>query len=345
MTTQDMPDPAATGLLVPGFGADLGALERPELERALTDLQARYRGLIDHLPAVIYLYRFGDGTMVEVSPGIRQLLGIEPEAWLDDPEGWYASIHPDDLARVVDESGRCIEAGVPFRLQYRAVRADGETIWIKEETAIVPDQHGAPAYWLGLMLDVSEFVRTRQQLHEAQRKYGALVEQIPAIVYVDVADEDMSTSYVSPQIDDAARASRPRSTWPTPTCGPSTCIPRTASTALATYLKRPRRPASRSRSSTACSRATGTSSGSSDSAIVVRDADGRPQYVQGVMLDITDRKAAEEQLAFLAYHDKLTGLPNRAMFEELLDLAIARARRTDLGGGRAVHSTSTTSSS
>ena len=49
------------------------------------------------------------------------------------------------------------------------------------------------------------------------------------------------------------------------------------------------------------------------------------------MLDITERKAAEEQIAFLAYHDKLTGLPNRAMFDELLELALARARRADLG--------------
>ena len=49
------------------------------------------------------------------------------------------------------------------------------------------------------------------------------------------------------------------------------------------------------------------------------------------MLDITERKAAEEQVAYLAYHDKLTGLPNRAMFDELLELSIARARRNGLG--------------
>jgi PAS domain S-box-containing protein len=219
VTTQGMPDQAAAGFPAPGFGTDLSAVERPELERALTDLQARYRGLIDHLPAVIYLYRFGDGTMVEVSPGIRQLLGIEPEAWLNDPEGWYASIHPDDLARVVDESGRCIEAGVPFRLQYRAVRADGETIWISEETAIVPDEHGAPVYWLGLMLDVSKFVRT------------------------------------------TCSASRPTSTWPTPTCGPSTSTPMTAMRrSPRTWREGP--PVSHSRSSTGCSHAMAAPCGS-----------------------------------------------------------------------------------
>ncbi len=42
-----------------------------------------------------------------------------------------------------------------------------------------------------------------------------------------------------------------------------------------------------------------------------------------------ERKAAEEQVAFMAHHDELTGLPNRVMFEELLELALARARRNE----------------
>jgi diguanylate cyclase (GGDEF)-like protein/PAS domain S-box-containing protein len=329
VTTQDTSGSAAEGLFAPEFRTVVGALPRPELERAYADLRTRYRGLIDHLPAVIYLYRFGDGTMVEVSEGIRQLLGIEPEAWLTDPEGWYASIHPEDLDRVVEESGRCVEAGVPFRLQYRALRADGETIWISEETAIVPDEQGTPTYWLGLMLDVSEFARTRQQLDETQQRYGALVEQIPAIVYVDVVDDEMSTSYVSPQIHDLLGIT-PDEYVADPDLWTKHLHPEDRDAAVATYLE-------------------GRGSGEpftfeyrlvardgrivwfSDSAIVIRDEEGAPRFVHGVMLDITDRKAAEEQVAYLAYHDKLTGLPNRAMFDELSELAIARARRTDLG--------------
>jgi diguanylate cyclase (GGDEF)-like protein/PAS domain S-box-containing protein len=49
------------------------------------------------------------------------------------------------------------------------------------------------------------------------------------------------------------------------------------------------------------------------------------------MQDITARKRSEERFAYLAYHDELTDLPNRAMFGHHLDLALARAQRHDLG--------------
>ena len=73
-----------------------------------------------------------------------------------------------------------------------------------------------------------------------------------------------------------------------------------------------------------------------EQAFLIRDEHGDPWLIQGVIFDITERKKAEEQVAFLAYHDKLTGLPNRALFEEMLELALARARRHELGRRRAV---------
>jgi diguanylate cyclase (GGDEF)-like protein/PAS domain S-box-containing protein len=48
--------------------------------------------------------------------------------------------------------------------------------------------------------------------------------------------------------------------------------------------------------------------------------------LEGMLLDITDRKRAEDEIAYKAYHDSLTGLPNRALF--LDRLAIARAQAT-----------------
>jgi diguanylate cyclase (GGDEF)-like protein/PAS domain S-box-containing protein len=167
------------------------------------------------------------------------------------------------------------------------------------------------------------------ELHRAQTKYRALVEQIPAIVYIDVADEDMSTTYVSPQIEEILGYTA-QEYIQDPQLWEKMLHPDDREEAKSTYLR-------------------GRASGGSfvfeyrlvakngrtvwfrDSAIVLADEHGEAESIQGVMLDITDRKVAEERIAFLAYHDKLTGLPNRTMFDELLGLALARAKRHDLG--------------
>jgi diguanylate cyclase (GGDEF)-like protein/PAS domain S-box-containing protein len=60
--------------------------------------------------------------------------------------------------------------------------------------------------------------------------------------------------------------------------------------------------------------------------------DGMPLYADGVIFDVTERKQTEARLTHLALHDALTDLPNRALFQEHLNLAIAHARRTGIGG-------------
>jgi len=307
-------------------GADPGS----DLARRFGELQARYRGIIDRLPAVLYIDGVDEGaTMVDVGPGIVDLLGMTREEWLATSEGWRTIVHPDDLLRIVEASGRSVETGEPFREQYRAIHRDGHEVWIREEAIRVDDEAGTPRFWLGLMLDVTDSVRTERALHEAQTKYGALVEQIPAIVYVDVVDERMSTSYVSPQIE-ALLGITPEEYIDDPDMWVTHLHPEDREETLAAYLE----GRAAGRPFTLEYRLIGRDGRVlwfSDSAVVVHDETGEPLFVQGVMLDITQRKVAEEEIAFLAYHDKLTGLPNRAMFDELLELSLARARRHGLG--------------
>jgi diguanylate cyclase (GGDEF)-like protein/PAS domain S-box-containing protein len=165
-------------------------------------------------------------------------------------------------------------------------------------------------------------------LREATAKYRVLVEQIPAIVYVDVADETMATTYVSPQIESLLGIT-PQEYIDDPDLWTKRLHPDDRDAALAAYLE----GRELGEPFTFEYRLIGTDGNEvwfRDSAIVVTSEDGAPALIQGLMLDITERKRAEEQAAFLAYHDKLTDLPNRAMFEELLELAMARARRHDL---------------
>ncbi|HEV8420236.1 MAG TPA: diguanylate cyclase, partial [Actinomycetota bacterium] len=61
----------------------------------------------------------------------------------------------------------------------------------------------------------------------------------------------------------------------------------------------------------------------------IEDPGGAVVGASTIARDITEQKRADEEVAFLAYHDKLTGLANRAMFEEHVDEALARARRAN----------------
>lgn len=58
-----------------------------------------------------------------------------------------------------------------------------------------------------------------------------------------------------------------------------------------------------------------------------RDESGSVSHIQGVMLDVSDRKKAEETVRQLAFYDVLTGLPNRALFINRMEQSLAQADR------------------
>ncbi|GAB2885291.1 EAL domain-containing protein [Uliginosibacterium flavum] len=60
----------------------------------------------------------------------------------------------------------------------------------------------------------------------------------------------------------------------------------------------------------------------------VRDRSNAITHYVAVFSDITERKASEARIAFLAHHDPLTALPNRTLFQDRLEQALARAERS-----------------
>ena len=157
--------------------------------------------------------------------------------------------------------------------------------------------------------------------------FRSIVEEGPAVTYIDAIDDSASSIYVSPQIE-TLLGYAPQEWCNDPGLWPRALHPDDRARALAENARH-NETGEPFRLEYRMFAKDGRVVWVHDAARVVCDDRGMPRYSHGVMIDISERKRTEEEVAFQAYHDELTGLPSRAMFEELLDLSVSRARRHD----------------
>src|SRR5579872_5611733 len=78
------------------------------------DLEARYRVLLDQIPAVVFMAYLDEGIgEAYVSPQIEAALGFSQKEWLEDPVRWYRQVHPEDKARWSEEAAAMFLSGSP----------------------------------------------------------------------------------------------------------------------------------------------------------------------------------------------------------------------------------------
>lgn len=131
--------------------------------------EARYRALIEQIPAVTFMAALDEGENdMYVSPQIEALLGFSQKEWLDDPVLWFKRLHPDDQDLWNEEFSRGIAAGGPFRAECRVIARDGRTVWILGEARVVRDDAGHPLFLQGIVFDITETKRAEQQLRDMQ---------------------------------------------------------------------------------------------------------------------------------------------------------------------------------
>ena len=161
-----------------------------------------YRALVEQIPAIVYREAVrGDALeVVYINSRVESLLGITPAEWIADSGVWMRAIHPDDQAAVDEENRRTELTGEPFVIEYRMIARDGRVVWFRDEATLVRDQLGEPAFWQGVMMDITARREAEAGLAEAEARYRALVEQLPAIAYIDPVDRH-GTVYISPQTE------------------------------------------------------------------------------------------------------------------------------------------------
>lgn len=266
----------------------------------LREAEVAYRALVEQIPAITYT-QVGDPDSatgfrdIYISPQTTPILGYTPWEWQSDPELWITLTHPDDRARVVENDKEAARSGTPFCEEYRMLARDGRVVWFRDEAVLVEDPASGVSFWQGLMLDITAAKTAAAHHAEIEAKYRALVEQIPAIVYLGEFGSEGDWLYISPQLE-RVLGYTPEEWLAHPHPMASFVHPDDLE-AVWVEEERSQRAGDTFRAEYRMRAKDGRWVWILDEAIAVRDDDGRPFVLQGTMFDITERKHAEGELA------------------------------------------------
>src|SRR5579863_1709791 len=149
------------------------------------DLEARYRVLLDQIPAVVFMAYLDEGIgEAYVSPQIEATLGFSQKEWLEDPVRWYQQIHPDDKNRWSNEAAETFLSGKPLRSSYRVLARDGRVVWFHCEARLVRRDDGEPWFIHGVGFDITELKQVQEALQEERNLVSAIFDTVGALVIV-----------------------------------------------------------------------------------------------------------------------------------------------------------------
>ena len=324
-----------------GFWRDLGglvgeAVANAERHRATQEELRRFRALVEQMPAITYVDRAGSGEPIYVSPQLEALSGVALEQWYDGSDGWSERVHPDDRDRAVAAYREAVTSGTPYRDEYRLLDGEGNERWFDDRTVVVRDAHGAPLEIQGVIHDITDRKRAEQalvgseaRLRAAEARYRTLVEQLPLAIYVNDLDEAGTPLYRSPATQTITGRS-PEEWTGSPALLAEAVHPDDRDRVLAELAAAAADGAALS-TEYRIVRPDGSIVWVLDESAVVHDDDAGRACRQGYLLDMTAHRSVEEQLAHVAEHDPLTGLPNWAMFQERVREAVTRAEASGRG--------------
>ncbi len=331
----------------------------------LGHLSPNYPELLDRLPAVVYVADSGDaGQWHYVSPQIEAILGFPPQQWLADPRLWAERLHPDDREHVIRMELDHL-AGTPDTgaLEYRMLHRNGDVVWIRDDAVLVRDRDGIER-WHGVLSDISEQKQAELELSRSAAQQATVArlgehalegasppELMQEAVACAAAQLEAEVAAVLELVQtDHCFILRAGVGWPAEAVGKFRSPIGSASQAGYTILSRAPVVVSDWTTETRFERSRmmrelGVRSG----ATVTIDAPTGPLGVLGVhstaarsytaadldflqalanvLADALERQAIEDGIRHRALHDSLTGLPNRVLFGDRLEHALARLER------------------
>lgn len=275
-------------------GVMVDITERKRAEEQLRATEERYRALVEKIPAIVYAEPMREGPgLLYLSPQVESILGYSAEEWAEGIDFWWGHIHPDDLDAVREINTLANETHETFHTEYRFRHRDGRWIWIHDEATVVHDDAGSALFWQGMLVDITSQKQAEQDLREAEQRHRTLIEHIPAVVYRESPDAAPEKFYISPQVTDLFGYTADEWTWTTDFWKDR--VHPDDQTMVFEVDERSNQTFERYQMDYRLLHRDGHWVWVRDEATFVPEADGEG-YWQGFLLDITERKQAEEDV-------------------------------------------------
>lgn len=300
--------------------------ERKRAEAAVRGIQQQLAAMAANIPGSVYriiIHPDGSISLPYISPGVREVTGMKPSELMARPEMLMEIVHPEDKSSF-DQSVAASSASLePCDRQYRIILKTGEVKWVQDNARFSKNENG-DIIIDGVALDISGRKQAEEALRQSEQRFRSLIENATDITLI--LDGEGTFRYISPSVK------RILGYLPQKTIGRSvveTVHPEDRTLITETLNKVIQNPKTshspveyrvRHRNGSWCFLEAVATNLLHDPA------------VKGIVVnchDITKRKLAEEQLLHDAFHDGLTGLPNRALFIDRLehDLRLAQRRK------------------
>jgi diguanylate cyclase (GGDEF)-like protein/PAS domain S-box-containing protein len=277
-------------------GAPRDFTGRKHTEDTLKEDEQRFRALLDNSYDVITVLD-SHGSILYQSPSVRRVLGDDPEEKIGKSVFEPGRVHREDLEKVRQAFAEVMaNPGVPRTVDYRIRHADGSWRYIDSVAVNLLNDPSVAGVVVNYR-DVTERKEAEGRIREAEERYRTLVETVPAVTYTDraVGSYPDLAVYTSPQIEELVGYSVQEWLDPERVLWEERLHPEDRTWVL-TAEERSRASGEPFSEEYRLLAKDGSVVWVRDEAVLLRNEAGESLYWQGVLVDVTDRKEAEEAL-------------------------------------------------
>lgn len=173
----------ATGAVIGIAGLVQDITDRVRVENALRDSEEKFHQLASSLREVFWIASADAREIHYVSPAYEEITGRTLQSVYERGEFLWSSIDPDDLERV-EQTRRKVSAGEAGEIEFRHRHVDGSLRWVRVRAFPVLNAQGKQHRVVGIAEDVTERRRAERERLAAEAHYQRLVETSPESIYV-----------------------------------------------------------------------------------------------------------------------------------------------------------------